>query len=140
MLRQQKKERQGNKRRVRKKGKTVKKSHTCEEGGALLRISFWHLLMNFEKPEKSEFWENEKNCWRYHFTRVPKITIIWDTDWDSQFGKFLSFKHVHHKSRSYSIWCMVPEKSSVRTKFYIILPFFALWLLLTTQKIKILKK
>ena len=29
--------------------------HTCEEGGAHLRISFWHLLINFEKPEKSEF-------------------------------------------------------------------------------------
>ena len=23
-----------------------KKSHTCEEGGAHLRISFWYLLMN----------------------------------------------------------------------------------------------
>ena len=34
---------------------TVKKSHTCGEGRARLRISFWHLLMNFEKPEKSEF-------------------------------------------------------------------------------------
>ena len=33
----------------------MKKSHTCEEGGAHLRISFWHLLMNFEKPKKSEF-------------------------------------------------------------------------------------
>ena len=33
----------------------MKKSHMCEEGGAHLRISFWHLLMNFEKPEKSEF-------------------------------------------------------------------------------------
>ena len=31
------------------------KSHTCEEGGAHLRISSWHLLMNFEKPEKSDF-------------------------------------------------------------------------------------
>ena len=28
----------------------AKKSHTCEEGRAHLRISFWHLLMNFEKP------------------------------------------------------------------------------------------
>ena len=27
--------------------------------------------MNFEKPKKSEFLENEKNCWRYHqFTHV----------------------------------------------------------------------
>ena len=32
-----------------------KKSHKCEEGGANLGISFWHLLMNFEKPKKSEF-------------------------------------------------------------------------------------
>ena len=32
-----------------------KKSHTCEKGGAQLRISFSHLLTNFEKPEKSEF-------------------------------------------------------------------------------------
>ena len=31
------------------------KSYTCEEDGAHLRISLWHLLMNFEKPEKSEF-------------------------------------------------------------------------------------
>ena len=38
----------------------LKKSHTCEEGGAHLRISFWHLLMNFEKPQKSAFWKNEK--------------------------------------------------------------------------------
>ena len=27
---------------------TIKKSHTCEKGGAHLRISFWHLLMNFK--------------------------------------------------------------------------------------------
>ena len=32
-----------------------KHTQTCEEGGAHLRISFWHLLMNFEKPKKSEF-------------------------------------------------------------------------------------
>ena len=36
------------------------KSNTCEEGGAHVRISFWHLLMNFEKPKKSEFGKNEK--------------------------------------------------------------------------------
>ena len=33
----------------------LKKSNTSEESGAHLRISFWHLLMNFEKPEKSDF-------------------------------------------------------------------------------------
>ena len=30
------------------------KSHTYEEAGAHIRISFWHLLMSFKKPE-SEF-------------------------------------------------------------------------------------
>ena len=58
------------------------KNHTH---GAHLRISFWHLLMNFEKPKKSEFRKkekkqtnnnnnnnnNNKNYWRYHpFTHV----------------------------------------------------------------------
>ena len=33
----------------------TKKPHTYEEGGAHLKISFWHLLTNFEKPEKSDF-------------------------------------------------------------------------------------
>ena len=48
----------------------TKKLHTWEESGAHLRISYWHLLMNFGKPEKSDFWKNEKICWRYHFTQV----------------------------------------------------------------------
>ena len=47
---------------------------------ARFRISFWHLLMNFEKPEKSDFWENEKNCRRYH-----------------------NFTHVYQKPQSYEI-------------------------------------
>ena len=25
------------------------KNHTCEEGGALLKMSFWHLLTNLKK-------------------------------------------------------------------------------------------
>ena len=33
----------------------LQKSHTCEEGGTHLRLSFWHLLINFERPQKSEF-------------------------------------------------------------------------------------
>ena len=33
----------------------TKKSHTWEEGATHLRISFWHLLTNFEKAEKSDF-------------------------------------------------------------------------------------
>ena len=53
------------------------KSHTCKEGRAHLRISFSHLLMNFEKPEKSEFWKNEKKLLETLFyTCVPKTTTI----------------------------------------------------------------
>ena len=55
-----------------------KKSHTWEEGGAHLRSSFWHLLMNFEKPEKSKFWKNEKKkklhmCTKSHNYEAPEI-------------------------------------------------------------------
>ena len=45
----------------------VKKSNTCEEGRAHLRISFWHLLMNFEKPENQNFEKMKK---------IPADTII----------------------------------------------------------------
>ena len=37
----------------------LQKSYTCE-GAAHLRICFWHLLLNFEKPKKSEFWKKKK--------------------------------------------------------------------------------
>ena len=38
----------------------MEKSHTCEEGEAQLRICFWHLLMNFEKPESQNFEKKKK--------------------------------------------------------------------------------
>ena len=71
------------------------KLYTCEEGGAHLRISFWHLLVNFEKPEKSEFWKmKKKKCWRYHFKHVhrkPQLYEVygsWDIEWDKIFLSF----------------------------------------------------
>ena len=39
---------------------TKKKSHICQEGGAHLRISFCHLLMNFEKPKNQTFEKMKK--------------------------------------------------------------------------------
>ena len=38
--------------------------------------------MNFEKPEKSEFWKNEKKLMEVSsfYTYVPKTTIIWGTE------------------------------------------------------------
>ena len=38
----------------------TKKSHTCEEGEAHLRISFWHLLMNFENSKNQTFEKMKK--------------------------------------------------------------------------------
>ena len=97
---------------------TEKKSYTCEEGGAHLRISFWHLLLNFEKPEKLEFWKNEKNLLEISsfYKCVPRTTIIWGT---------------------------VPEIQNETNLFCHFGPFFALYHPppnLTTQKTKILKK
>ena len=94
----------------------TKKSHTCEEVRAHLIISFWHLLMNFEKPEKSDFWKNEKICWRYHH-----------------------FTHVYQKPQSCEIQFL---KCKVRQNFCHFGPFFAFLTppTLTIQKSKILKK
>ena len=54
---------------------------------AYLKISFWHLLMSFEKPKKKQnFEKNEKKkkkYWRYHdFTHVyqkPQSGTVRDT-------------------------------------------------------------
>ena len=72
----------------------TKKSQTCKEGGAHLRISFWRLLMNFEKVEKSDFRKNEKNCWRYHhFTHVYQKPKSYEVQflWYEVRRKFLAF-------------------------------------------------
>ena len=59
-----------------------KKSHKWQEGGAHFRISFWHLLMNFEKTEKLEFLKNGKKNKKKmleissFYTHAPKATII----------------------------------------------------------------
>ena len=82
--------------------KLIKKSHTCEEGGAHLRISDWHLLVNLKSNylvKKLLKWTNKK-CMNFEFTMmylkkkkrlrkhleislfytsVPKILIIWST-------------------------------------------------------------
>ena len=92
------------------------KSHTREEGGAHLRISFWHLLMKFEKPKKSECWKKWKKI-------AGDIIIL----------------HVctkNHNHMRYSSWDMEWENF-----FCHFGPFFALYPppSLKTQKTKILK-
>ena len=96
-----------------------KKSHTSEEDGAHLRISFWRLLMNFEKPKKSDFRKTETICWRCHHL-TP----------------------VYQKPQSYED--VVPEIWSETEFFFHFGPFF--WLFdplpspLTTHKTKVFKK
>ena len=115
-------------------------------------ISIWHLLMNSEKPEKSEFWENEKNCWKYHhFTRVPKTTIIWNTvpeiqsetvilsyflpfypplttqkikllKNEKQSWRYYHFTHAYHKWKSYDVWFL--RYGVWQTEFFLILEHF----------------
>ena len=50
----------------------MKITHMWRRWGAHLRISLCHLLMNFEKHKKSDFWKNEKKIyWRsHHFTHL----------------------------------------------------------------------
>ena len=94
------------------------KKYTCEEGGAHLRISFWHLLMNlwnkyllescWSAPIKNKiiliftmlhfFKKIKKNTWRYlYFT--PVYQRSWWDDlqflryrvWHTEIGNFRSF-------------------------------------------------
>ena len=73
---------------------TKKNTHIWRRWGHL-RVSFWHLLMNFEKPKKSEFWKNEKKiagdiiilhmCTKNHnHVRYS----FWDSEWDKFFLSF----------------------------------------------------
>ena len=55
--------------------------------------SFFALLPPSKTPDNQNFEKMEKNCWRYYFTRVPKITNIWCTapEIQSETCDFLSF-------------------------------------------------
>ena len=124
----------------------MKITHMWRRWGAHLRISLCHLLMNFEKHKKSDFWKNEKK-----FTGDPIILHIctknhnhmryssWDMEWDTFFCHFGSFYNCI--SQMTIIWCMVPEiLSNTDMIFCQFGLFFAFSPPLTTQKIKILKK
>ena len=100
----------------------IKKSHTCEEGGAQFRNFVWHLLMNFEKTRKIRILKNNfKKMLEISsfYSCVPKTTIILGTvsEIPSETKKFLS---------CWAIFCFLPLS----------LPLH----LLTTQETKILKK
>ena len=41
------------------------KNHAHQKKVGTPQNFFWHLLVKFEKPKKSGFPKNDKNCWRY---------------------------------------------------------------------------
>ena len=76
------------------------------EGDRLKFEILGHFLPFYPPPSK--FWKDEKNCWRcHHFTRVPKITIIWYGSWDAEWDRqsILSFG---------AILCSFTHQSSLR--------------------------
>ena len=105
-----------------------KKLHTCE-GWAHLRISFWHLLMNFEALEKPEVWKNEKKLLEMSsfYTCVAKTTIIWgtlpkirsETIFFCHFGSFFTLYHpcplTTQKTKTLKKWNNHLEMSSFET-------------------------
>ena len=75
----------------------LQKSHTSEEGGSHLRISFWHLLMNFENQKNQNFEKMEKKEMLeilLFYICVPKTTIrcsYWDTELHTFFCQLRPF-------------------------------------------------
>ena len=115
-----------------------KKSHAYEESGTQLRISFWHLLINFEKPEKLEFWKNEKSYWGFFCIKNHKHMRYnsWDKEWDKFVLSFWAIFYPlllpavrnHKKSQKCTIkWCMLTQVwSATDITFCHFRSFFAL--------------
>ena len=84
-------------------------------------LSFWTIFCTFSplKNEKSKFWKNEKNTWRYHFTQL------------------------YQKSRPYAILFLRYDAWQMQLLFFILgyfWPFYPPPPPLTPQKIKISEK
>ena len=130
------------------------KSHTCEEGGAHLIISIWHLLMNFEKPKNQNFEKMKKNCWgHHHFTHLYQkpqsyeVQFLRYKEWKNE--NFKKIKNVpgdiiilhnctkNNDHRLYCSWDMARDRCNCYFSFWAI---FCPFTLLKAQKIKFLKK
>ena len=83
--------------------------------------SFFALIPS-QKPRKSKFWKNEKNCWRHsHSTQVYQnhnyiMYISWNTEWNSVF--FVIWDHFYpftlltfHKIKTLKTWKKLLEIS-----------------------------
>ena len=106
-----------------------------------------HFFPFIPRQKKSEFWKNEKTCWRYyHFTYLYQKRQSYEVRFlkyivrlNCHFGPFLSFfptnnlenqvwrneKLIWRYKKITIIWCILPEIWSV-TIFCHFGPFFAL--------------
>ena len=114
----------------------VKKSNTCEEGGAHPRISVWHLLMNLKNNyllKKLLKWANKKCI--LTFTKIQKIIIIKRKTPRGIITLYLCTNSLY--DMIYSSWDIEFD----RLKLVIMGHFLPFYLLsLKTQQIGILKK
>ena len=88
--------------------------------GTHLRFSFYHSLMNFEKPKKSDLWKNEENCWRYHhFTYVYKKPQSCETHFQRHEVRqnFLSFWDIFSRYFPLPLPPNNPEKQNFEKNF-----------------------
>ena len=131
----------------------LKKSHTYEEGGAHLRISFWHLLMNFEKLAgdiiilqmcaknhiKYSSWDMERDnfflsIWAIFWPLLPTPSKVLDVNKPKFWKNEKSIWRRHHQMMyAYS------DMECYRNIFCQFRPAFPFTSLLT-RKIKIRKK
>ena len=122
---------------------------------------------NFEKMEKASdviilnlcnkkhdhmmYAYSDIECDRHNFCHFRQFSALlphyWP--WKLKFGKnvintcrYYPFTHASHKSRSYDVWFLIykVQRADRSTDFPVILGHFCPLTLLTTQKIKILKK
>ena len=107
----------------------------------------WGTPQNFLLGFIDELWKTWKirilKKWKKKRCVLTQICSATDIIFCKKFGKnvkntkrYYPFTLVHHWSRSYDIWFLRYNKQ--RTKFFVIMGHFLT--LLTTQKIKILKK
>ena len=74
----------------RSKQANLKKSHTCKEGGAHLRISFWHLFMNLKKKYFKNSWSRSMLCLEKNIEKHLAILLFYTLCQKSQ-GYYLQF-------------------------------------------------
>ena len=129
------------------------KLHTCKEGGAHLRISFWHLLMNFEKPKKNQYFEKMKKI-AGGIIILQMCTKKRYSSWDKSekecfviLGHFSSFyphtyTHTHTHTHTWSNkkhMMYAYSGMECNRQFFVILGHFLFFYPLLTPKIKIWK-